>query len=322
MPTYCDVPKLFDHIVVLTVYKSLNTLITNEFFNLAKFGHFYLKWSGPVAYVVDFEMSTCYGKITDTLAEIYVTPRKVELATKNCVVIGDKKEHSHEFQAQLLCNALFSGYNTTTFKEGEIPVVQKYIQYDGYGIVTCYKDTITIDYENKTIYGDLSADNGELIKEPAVVVRKLDMKKVRDARKDYNLAMASFVGLYQMGAFKNDGWPTSDEWNKVVSKYTFEDVVDCKPWWWMKVIATHANSATRVIADNSAGVYRIMLTQNYWNGEEYKFSNTDPQRYVDAFWRRHKEDVYKKVRANIVKTITVREHLNCGNEGDSEESVA
>lgn len=315
---YCDVKTLLSKSGLDKPSDYWDNRTTNvcKFFDY-KFqdGYVWKFTSDGATYIMDTNMELCHAKITDKLIELYYTPYKVSMVTKNCVALGNRAGHEQFNRLYHIHMKLFN-YNRCDVRSPEPPIVNKYLHIDGYGLATCFDETVYVDRINGTMYSDLD----DTLKEPTVVVRKLDMKKVRDARKDYNLAMASFVGLYQMGAFKSQGWPTYEEWNNSISKYDYDDVVECKPFWWMKLMSENSRVSTRITYDHTTQKQGIYLTNYYWSSDEYKFNGDSPQKYVDAFWRNHKEMVYERVGANQIKTISVREHLHVKDEDEAAES--
>lgn len=317
---YCDVKTLLTRAEIgkHSGYWDNRTANICKFFDYKlQDGYIWKFTSDGATYVMDYNMELCHAKVTDKLIELYATPYKVAMVTKNCVALGDRMEQAQFGRLYHLCMKLFN-YNRADVKDPDPPVVGSYLHIDGYGLATCFDKTIYVDRENCTMYSDLDTS----IKEPVVMVRKLDMKKVRDARKDYNLAMASFVGLYQMGAFKSQGWPSYEEWQSTISKYDYDDVVECKPFWWMKLMNENSRVSTRITYDAVMNRQGIYLTNYYWSSDMYKFEDSNPQKYVDTFWRNHKEMVYERVGANQVKLISVREHLNVKDEDDSAGDTA
>lgn len=206
---------------------------------------------------------------------------------------------------QTYCSRMFVQYDPAA------PIMSTYISYETGGnhqFVTAFEREVVIDVNNRTITGDIVTDTGE----EGLSARTLDMKIVRQARKDFNDALACFDTLYKMRALDAHGWPTVEQWNKQVNEYNYDDIVAMKPFWWMKLISD-CEKYYYVREVDIAGKPQAVLSSGWWgpaNDTMYKFTDPRPQRYLDALWRANKEMVYERVGANKITVVSVDEYFN------------
>lgn len=171
------------------------------------------------------------------------------------------------------------------------------------GATTCVPDGGVL----LSVETDLATEAGEA----GITIRKLDMKVVRDGRVEYNESMAGFTGMYKMGVFKSMGWPSREEYLQAI-KYTYDDIVERKDWWWYSLIYNYSPGHGMRVVPNSNEKYYLAP---YWGNKEYQFDN-DPQKYVDALWRKNKEEVYAKIGAEKGVVVSVEEYNNRGRKND------